>query len=82
MGVVMTGLVTMVWSVSADREHRDKMPDVCDTSPSIQTASPETSLLLLSITEMLHWFEMGMLTLCAGQQVVPVTILEQRDHSA
>lgn len=25
---VMVGLTAMAWSVSADREHRDKMPEV------------------------------------------------------
>ena len=28
MGAVMTGITLMAWSVSADREHRDKMPEV------------------------------------------------------
>lgn len=28
MGAVVFGITMMAWSVSADREHRDKMPEV------------------------------------------------------
>jgi len=28
MGAVVVGITAMAWSVSADREHRDKMPEV------------------------------------------------------
>ena len=29
MGAVIFGITAMAWSVSADREHREKMPEVC-----------------------------------------------------
>lgn len=28
MGAVIVGITAMAWSISADREHRDKMPEV------------------------------------------------------
>ena len=29
MSAVILGIVAMTWSISADREHRDRMPEVC-----------------------------------------------------
>jgi hypothetical protein len=69
MGGVIAGVVAMVWSVSADREHRDNMPPVCQLEETVGELGQGRRA------------NVGLLRGVA-RRILPVKILDARDPGA